>query len=223
MAREQWTTVDRYFIDLFVPPDPVLEAALQAAADAGLPPINVAPNQGKLLAILRSRWGRAPFLRSARSAATARSGWRGRCRLTAHSLPWRPTPRMPALLVPTSRAPDWPIGSKCGSGAPWTRCRSSPQIDARPFDLVFIDADKPSYTAYLDWALKLTRRGSLIIADNIVRNGAVVDANSDDQNVQGVRRFNAALAAEARVTATGIQTVGVKGYDGLAIALVIGG
>ena len=81
-----------------------------------------------------------------------------------------------------------------------------PQLAAdrrAPFDLVFIDADKPSYTAYLDWALKLTRRGSLIIADNIVRNGAVVDANSDDPNVQGVRRFNAALAAEPCVIATG--------------------
>jgi hypothetical protein len=91
-----------------------------------------------------------------------------------------------------------------------------------PFDLVFIDADKPNYAAYLDWALKLTRRGSLIVADNVVRDGAVADAHSSDPSVQGVRRFIAALAAEPRVSATVVQTVGSKGYDGFAIALVTG-
>ena len=93
---------------------------------------------------------------------------------------------------------------------------------AGPFDLVFIDADKPSTMAYFEWALKLTRRGSLIIADNVVRDGAVIDADSTDASVQGVRRFNAALAAEPRVTASVIQTVGSKGYDGLAFAVVTG-
>jgi len=98
-----------------------------------------------------------------------------------------------------------------------------PQLAAEgrgPFDLVFIDADKPNTAAYFAWALKLTRRGSLIITDNIVRGGAVIDANSADASVQGVRRFNAAQAAEPRVSATAIQTVGSKGYDGLAIAVV---
>jgi caffeoyl-CoA O-methyltransferase len=89
-----------------------------------------------------------------------------------------------------------------------------------PFDLVFIDADKVNTLEYFEWALKLTQRGSLIITDNVVRNGAVIDFNSTDANVQGVRRFNAALAKESHVTATVIQTVGSKGYDGLAIALV---
>jgi len=87
---------------------------------------------------------------------------------------------------------------------------------------VFIDADKPNNTAYFEWALKLTRRGSLIIADNVVRDGAVLDADSADASVQGVRRFNAALAAEPRVAASEIQTVGSKGYDGIAVAVVVG-
>jgi caffeoyl-CoA O-methyltransferase len=91
-----------------------------------------------------------------------------------------------------------------------------------PFDLVFIDADKPNCTAYFEWSLRLTHPGSLIITDNVVRHGEVVDPSSSDPNVQGVRRFNAALAAEPNVTATEIQTVGSKGYDGFAIALVLG-
>jgi predicted O-methyltransferase YrrM len=98
-----------------------------------------------------------------------------------------------------------------------------PQLAAEgrgPFDLIFIDADKPSNPDYFAWALRLSRRGSLIIADNVVRNGAVVNAASGDPSVQGVRRFHELLAAEARVRATAIQTVGSKGYDGFAIALV---
>jgi predicted O-methyltransferase YrrM len=90
-----------------------------------------------------------------------------------------------------------------------------------PFDLIFIDADKASYPAYLPWALELSRRGTLIIADNVVRAGAILDASSDDVNVQGVRRFTELLAAEPRVSATAIQTVGAKGYDGFALALVV--
>jgi predicted O-methyltransferase YrrM len=98
-----------------------------------------------------------------------------------------------------------------------------PQLAAEslgPFDLIFIDADKPGYPDYLFWALELSQPGSLIIADNVVRNGEVANAASTDPNVQGVRRYNALLAAEPRVTATVLQTVGSKGYDGLAVALV---
>ena len=90
-----------------------------------------------------------------------------------------------------------------------------------PFDFIFIDADKESYTEYLESSLKLSRLGTMIVADNVVRAGEISDASSSDPLVQGVRRFNTALAAEPRVSATAIQTVGVKGHDGLAIALVI--
>ena len=99
-----------------------------------------------------------------------------------------------------------------------------PQIEAEklgPFDLFFIDADKPSIPEYFDWSLRLSRPGSLILVDNVVRKGAVIDAASDDPNVQGVRRFNERLAGEKRVSATTIQTVGTKGYDGIAFALVL--
>lgn len=89
-----------------------------------------------------------------------------------------------------------------------------------PFDMIFIDADKASYPEYFSWALKLSRPGSLIIGDNVVRNGAVIDANSDDANVQGVRRMFEMMAGEPRVSATAIQTVGTKGYDGFAIMRV---
>jgi predicted O-methyltransferase YrrM len=91
-----------------------------------------------------------------------------------------------------------------------------------PFDLIFIDADKGGYTEYLSWAIRLSRAGTLIIADNVVRDGKITDAASTDANVQGIRRFNDALAKERRVTATGIQTVGVKGYDGFAAIVVTG-
>jgi predicted O-methyltransferase YrrM len=92
---------------------------------------------------------------------------------------------------------------------------------AEPFDLVFIDADKPSYPDYLEWSLKLTRPGSLIIADNVVRGGAVADRDNSDAVVVAIRRFLEQVAADPRLTATVLQTVGVKGYDGLAIAYVM--
>ena len=98
-----------------------------------------------------------------------------------------------------------------------------PQLAAEghgPFDLIFIDADKPNNPAYFTWALKLSRQGSLIIVDNVVREGAVIDAASNDPSVQGTRRLNELLATEPRITATAIQTVGSKGYDGFALALV---
>jgi predicted O-methyltransferase YrrM len=91
-----------------------------------------------------------------------------------------------------------------------------------PFDLVFIDANKPGYADYLAWALKLSRRGTLIVADNVVRKGAVVDAKSEDENIQGIRRFNESVRAETRVSVTEIQTVGSKGYDGFMMAVVTG-
>ena len=222
MTQDQWTAVDHYITGLFVPPDPALDAALQAAAAAGLPPIHVAPNQGKLLAILAQSMG----TRSILEIGT----------LGGYSTIWlaRALPPSGALVTleadPQHAAVARANLARAGLSTivevrVGRALDTLPQLAAEgrgPFDLVFIDADKPNTAAYFDWALKLTRRGSLIIADNIVRNGAVADANSDDPNVQGVRRFNAALAAEPRVTATVIQTVGSKGYDGLALALVTG-
>ena len=217
---EQWTAVDRYLTDLFVRPDPALEAALQASAAAGLPPIQVSPNQGKLLLLL----ARVKAARNILEIGT----------LGGYSTVW-----LARALPGNGRLITLELDEKFAAVARANIARAGladvvelrlgraletlPQLAAEgrgPFDLIFIDADKATYPDYFKWALKLSRRGSLIIADNIVRKGAVADATSSDPNVQGVRRFNELLAAEPRVSATAIQTVGSKGYDGFAIALV---
>ena len=222
MSQNQWTAVDRYITDLFVPPDPALDAALQATADAGMPLINVAPNQGKLLHVLALAHGARTILEVGTLAGYS-TIW------LARALP--AGGRLVTLEVDPKHAEVARANIARADLADIVDLRlgraldTLPQLVAEgqgPFDLVFIDADKPNTTAYFEWALKLTRRGSLIIADNVVRDGAVIDASSADASVQGVRRFNAALAAEPRVTASVIQTVGSKGYDGLAFAIVTG-
>jgi predicted O-methyltransferase YrrM len=223
VTREQWTEVDRYISDLFVPPDPTLDAALQAIADAGMPSISVTPNQGRLLQILALSIGAHSILEIGT--------------LGGYSTIWlaRALPARGQLITLEAN----PAHAEVARGniaranlADMVELRLGPALETLPqladegrdpFDLVFIDADKQNTAAYFAWALALTRRGSLIITDNVVRNGAVIDAASDNASVQGVRRFNAALAAEPRVIATVIQTVGSKGYDGLAIAIVTAG
>jgi len=222
MTQDQWTAVDRYITDLFVPPDPALDAALQATADAGMPLINVAPNQGKLLHVLALAQGARTILEIGTLAGYS-TIW------LARALP--AGGRLVTLEVDPKHAEVARANIARAGLANIVDLRLGRALDtlpqlvaegAGPFDMVFIDADKPNTTAYFEWALKLTRRGSLIIADNVVRDGAVIDADSTDASVQGVRRFNAALAAEPRVTASVIQTVGSKGYDGLAFAIVTG-
>lgn len=221
MSHDLWTTVDSYISDLFTPADPLFDAVLAASDAAGLPQINVAPNQGKLLHILA-------LTRGARTILEIGT-------LGGYSTIWlaRALPaggRLITLEADPRHAEVARANFARAGLADTIELRLGPAIDTLPqlvaerlgpFDLVFIDADKPSTADYFAWALRLTRRGSLIIVDNVVRNGAVADAASADASVQGVRRFNAALAAEPRVTATVIQTVGSKGYDGLAFAVVI--
>ena len=220
MTQEQWNAVDHYITDLFVPPDPVLEAVIDSTADAGMPLINVAPNQGKLLHILALAIGAKRILEIGT--------------LGGYSTIWlaRALPsggRLVTLEADPKHAQVARANFARAGLADTVELRLGPALETLPqlaeqaggpFDLVFIDADKANTAAYFEWALKLTRPGSLIITDNVVRGGEVIDAASDDASVQGVRRFNAALAAERRVTATVIQTVGSKGYDGLAIAIV---
>jgi len=222
MNQPQWTAVDRYITDLFVPPDPALDAALQATTDAGMPLINVAPNQGKLLHVLALVHGARSILEIGTLAGystiwLARALPAGGRLITLEVDPKHAeVARANIARAGLAKSVDLRLGRALDT---------LPQLVAEgagPFDLVFIDADKANTTAYFEWALKLTRRGSLIIADNVVRDGAVIDASSADASVQGVRRFNAALAAEPRVVASAIQTVGSKGYDGLAFAVVTG-
>jgi caffeoyl-CoA O-methyltransferase len=221
MMQKQWTAVDNYITDLFVPPDPALDAAIQATSDAGMPPINVAPNQGKLLHILALAHGARAILEIGTLAGYS-TIWLARTLPAGGKLiTLEADPKHAAVAranIARAGLADI-VEVRVGKALD-----SLPQLAAEghgPFDVVFIDADKPNTAAYFEWALKLTRRGSLIIVDNVVRDGAVIDESSADASVQGVRRFNAALAAEPRVSATAIQTVGSKGYDGLAIAVVI--
>lgn len=219
MTQEQWTAVDRYFTDLLVPPDPALDAALQTSAAAGLPPHNVSPNQGKMLLLLAQIQGARTILEIGTLGGYS-TIWLARALPSDGRLITLEANPKHAEVAHTNIAHaglsdivDLRLGQALST---------LPQIagEGHTFYLIFIDADKPNNPDYFTWALKLSRSGSLIIADNVVRNGAVIDATSTDPSVQGVRRFNELLASEPRVSATAIQTVGSKGYDGFAIAIV---
>jgi predicted O-methyltransferase YrrM len=220
MTEEIWTAVDGYFSDLLVPADAALEAALAASAAAGLPAINVSPVQGKLLQLLARAIGAHNVLEIGTLGGYS-SIWLARAlpdggRLV--SLEADPRHAEVARANIARAGLDSSVEVRLGMALDLL-----PELAAEggePFDLVFIDADKPNNAAYFDWALQLTRPGSIIVVDNVVREGDVIDAVSDSPTVQGVRRFLERLAAEPRVSATAIQTVGGKGYDGFAIALV---
>ena len=222
MPQSQWTAVDRYLTDLLVRPDPALDAALAASTAAGLPAIAVAPNQGKLLHLL----ARVQGARNILEIGT----------LGGYSTIWlaRALPANGRLITLEAEKKHARVARANIARAGLAdivevrlglALKTLPKLAAEgcgPFDLIFIDADKANIPDYFTWALMLSRRGSLIIVDNVVRKGAVINAASRDAAVQGVRRFNEMLAAEPRVSATTIQTVGSKGYDGLAIVLVTG-
>jgi predicted O-methyltransferase YrrM len=220
MSIEQWSAVDRYITDLLLPADPTLDAALADSAAAGLPSINVSSTQGKLLHLL----ARAQSARSILEIGTLggySTIWLARALAKGGRLITLEAEPMHAAVARTNIA-------RAGL-ADVVDIRLGPALDTLPrllseglgpFDFVFVDADKENNADYFCWSLKLTRPGSLIIVDNVVRKGAVINADTDDSKVQGVRRFFEMLAAEPRVSATVIQTVGSKGYDGFAIALV---
>jgi predicted O-methyltransferase YrrM len=221
MSQDQWNAVDEYYGDLLVRPDDALDAALAASDAAGLPTIAVAPNVGKLLHLM----ARAQGARRILEIGT----------LGGYSTIWlaRALPADGRLLTLDYDAKHTKVAraniEHAGLGH-LVEQREGPALDTlatlveageAPFDFIFIDADKESYAEYLHWSLRLSRPGTMIVADNVVRAGKISDAASSDPMVQGVRRFNEALAAEPRVSATAIQTVGCKGHDGLAIALVV--
>lgn len=220
MTQTQWTAVDDYITALFIPPDPALDAAIQSTIDGNLPPINVAPNQGKLLHILALTRGVRTILEIGTLAGYS-TIWLARALPTdGRLITLEANPKHAAVAQENINRAGLANKVELRLGA---ALDTLPQLAAEghsSFDLVFIDADKVNTADYFSWALKLTRHGSLIITDNVVRKGAVIDPDSDDRNVQGIRHFNEMLAAESRVTATIIQTVGNKGYDGLAIAFV---
>jgi predicted O-methyltransferase YrrM len=220
MTPEKWNEVDDYITDRLVKPDAVLKAALESSTAAGMPPIAVSPAQGKLLHLLA-------LISRAKNILEIGT-------LGGYSAIWmaRALPPGGKLITLESDAKHAAVAKANIERAGLTSMveirlgkalQTLPLLAAEkrgPFDLTFIDADKQSIPEYFSWALEHSHPGSLIIVDNVVRGGAVVEAASTDGAVQGVRRLNEMLFAENRVTATAIQTVGIKGYDGFAIARV---
>jgi predicted O-methyltransferase YrrM len=221
MDDQLWTTVDDYISRTLVGSDGALDEAVKASEAAGLPPISVTPNQGKLLFLLA---------RLARAQNILEIGTLG-----GYSTIWlaRALPEGGRLITLESEATHAEVAR-----SNIARARLDDRVEVRvglalnilpllaaeeeePFDFVFIDADKPNIPTYFDWAVKLSRQGAVIIVDNVIREGAIVDENSQDPSVLGVRRLNQLLATNRRVSATTIQTVGSKGYDGFTVAVVL--
>jgi len=218
-----WTKVDDYLTDLFSPADPMLDEALRASDRGGLPPIQVSLQQGRLLHLL-ARIQQAREILEIGTLGGYSTIW------LARALP--PDGRLVTLELEPHHAAVARANLERARLSDRVEIRVGPAIDSLahlvsegrgPFDLFFIDADKQSYPDYLAGALQLSRPGSLIVADNVIRNGAVADPSDPDPRVQGVRRFFEMLAAEPRLSAAAIQMVGTKGYDGWAIARVTDG
>jgi predicted O-methyltransferase YrrM len=213
---ERWIEVDRYIADRLLPPDPALEETLRASAAAGLPPHGVSAAQGKFLHLLARIQGARRILEIGTLAGYS-TIW------MARALP--PGGRLVTLEFDPKHAEVARANLARAGVADLVEVVTGPALDTLPrlqgpFDLIFIDADKRSNAEYLGHALALSRPGTLIVADNVVRDGAVADPRSDDPSVLGVRAFFDRLGADPRVLSTAVQTVGVKGYDGFAIALV---
>ena len=216
--NDRWRSVDAYIVDRLAPSDPALDNALSANAAAGLPPHDVAPNQGKLLHIL-ARMINARRILEIGTLGGYSSIWLARALPedgTLITLEADPVHAEVAQLNIARAGLENVVELYLGQAL-----ETLPKLSSEaPFDLIFIDADKPNNPAYLAWALRLSHPGTVIVGDNVVRDGAVIDPGSDDPRVQGVRRFFDMIADEPRLTATGLQTVGSKGWDGFVIAIV---
>src|SRR2546423_2351108 len=220
MPEDRWTEVEQYFSKSLQLNDPILESALETSEKAGLPAISVSPTQGKLLQIL-ARILEARSILEIGTLGGYSTIWLARGMRAGGNLITLEVDAKHAEVAQRniSRA-DLEDVVKIRLG---NALEILPQLFAErrgPFDLIFIDADKQSIPTYFEWALKLSRRGTLIVVDNVVRDGAVIDADSTDQSVVCGRRFMELLRAEPRASGTAIQTVGIKGYDGFAIVLV---
>ncbi len=218
MTPETWNAVDDYVGSLFVPHDPGLDGAQRAATAAGLPAIAVSAAQGKFLHIL-ARLHRSRRILEIGTLGGYSTIW------MARALP--PDGRLISLEFDPKHA-DVARGNLQRAGvADRVEVRVGRALDSlpaliggEPFDLVFIDADKVTTPEYLRWALKLTRPGSVIVVDNVIRDGKILDTSGADADVAGMREALALMAGDTRLTTTALQIVGAKGYDGFAIAVV---
>ena len=220
MDQKLFEKVDQYISDLIAPQDEALLETARSIDEAGMPQISISPNQGKFLHVLALLCGAKNILEIGT--------------LAGYSTIW-----MARALPPGGRLITIEFDPRHARVAQKNIDRAGlqsqvdirvgkaldilPQLEAEgvgPFDMIFIDADKPPYTEYFQWALRLARPGTLIVADNVIREGKVIDPKSADEMVKGAQRFNAMLGSNSAVTATIIQTVGAKEHDGMAIAVV---
>lgn len=222
MTRERWAAVDDYIDGLLVGPDDTLSTALASIEEAGLPQISVSPSQGKFLMLITKTMGARSILEIGTLGGFS-TIWLARGlpidgRLTTLEIDAK------AAEIARGNLKQAGVGDLVDIrlGSAHDTLQQLIEEGAGPFDLIFIDADKVSYPDYLTLSARLARPGTLIVADNVVRDGEVIDVASEDPNVRGVRRFNEMVAADERLDGTIIQTVGSKGYDGFAFALVTG-
>ena len=217
--EERWTAVDDFLGDVVLGADPELEAALAAAAAAGLPSIQVSPPQGRMLTL----FARIAGARSVLEVGTL-GGYSTIC--LARALPG--DGELVTLEVNPHHAEVAQANIARAGFADLVEIRVGPALDTlrqlgghAPFDLVFIDADKANSPGYYEWAVKLGHPGTVIVLDNAVRHGAIADAQNNDPDVVGTRAALEAMGRDPRVAATVIQTVGGKGYDGFALAVLV--
>jgi predicted O-methyltransferase YrrM len=221
MSQELWTAVEKYFNEMAVGSDAALDAAAAAAEAAQLPPVSVTPAYGKLLHLLARAVGAKRILEIGTLAGYS-TIWLARAIPSdgrVITLERNPThadiARANVTRAKLADRVDIRIGAALDTLPQLARDREA------PFDFIFIDADRPNVAEYFEWAVKLARTGSIIIVDNVVRKGRVLDSSNTDAEIAGVRRFVEQLASDSRVSATMMQTVSSKGHDGFAMALVL--
>jgi predicted O-methyltransferase YrrM len=220
MSRRTWTAVDDYIAESLLPADPALEAALANNRASGLPAIDVSPVQGKLLYLLARMKGASTILEIGTLGGYS-TIW------LARALP--PGGRVVTLELEKRHADVARANLERAGLSGLVDLRVGPALEllsalsaerAGPFDFIFIDADKPNNPHYLSWAIRLSRPGTVIVCDNVIRDGHVLDRDGLDANVEGARAAFSFIGAEKRLDGTAVQTVGAKGYDGFAIAIV---
>jgi len=220
MKQEIWTAVDSYYEDLMIRPDPGYNKIIEASNKAGLPPISITSSLGKFLELLVRFQGAHRVLEIGTLGGYS-TAW------LAKGLP--PGGKIITLEINPEHAAvarrnlsqfefygliDIQVGDALDS------LRTLDKDQEGPFDLIFIDANKSQYSEYLDWSIKLSRPGTAIIADNVVRRGNIINKNSEDPSVKGIRDFNLKVSNEPRLRATVLQTVSSKGYDGFSLIYV---
>jgi predicted O-methyltransferase YrrM len=221
MNEQVWTKVDEYVGEHLTPRDEELEAAQKAAADAGLPSISVSPLQGKFLSLLATMTGAKRVLEIGTLGGYSTLWLAWALPIGGSIVTLEADPKHAEVARATFKRAGLQDVIELRLGKALDTLPKLAKENPAPFDLFFIDANKDAIPEYFSWALKLGRKGSVIVVDNVIRQGKILDAKSADANVQGVRRFYDMLAKESRVSATALQTVGLKGYDGFALAVIV--